>query len=54
MSMISTSTKTVERWLSAKKDVPGWLPVTLALLPLDGAQHRAGTVAQYFNKENTL
>lgn len=46
-----TGTKTVERWLSDEKDIPQWVPVTLALLTMPGALQMARTVAQHFNRE---
>lgn len=48
-----TGTKTVERWLTDEKDIPQWVPVTLALLTLPGALQIARTVAQHFNKEGS-
>lgn len=46
-----TGPKTAQRWLDDEKDIPPWVPVTLALLTLPGALTMARTVAQHFNKE---
>lgn len=46
-----TNVKTAERWLEDEKDIPQWVPVTLALMTMPGALPMARTVAEHFSKE---
>lgn len=46
-----TNPKTAERWLGDEKDIPQWVPVTLALMTMPGALPIARAVAQHFAKD---
>ncbi|KFL31439.1 hypothetical protein JP75_07750 [Devosia riboflavina] len=51
--LTGTGVKTAERWLADEKDIPNWVPVTLALFTLPGALPMASAVAQKFAKEES-
>lgn len=48
--IFGTGVKTVERWLADEKDIPGWVPVSLALMTMPGAPDLARSVAQHFSE----